>query len=434
MNLTVQLAIGSARANLLALLRRATLPPGTLSTRLDEIEAADRLSLLRMADCIGPVFKGYAWGEMWIYVLGLERCRRLAREHEDFLQPVTIDASALFPKGLLRQMKGSQHQAYRQALMQALKVASPEQDFQSISASLDRYLGRVHEKADGPSEINASVRALLAEIVFDELVRLMFGITRVDRIYEALATAYRRLGGNGLVWNIGLRQQEAFHTIRNLISPEASMPSGHEARNSVLSHLRSEGKLDDDMLGNLIYSVEMGRYDMAAFFRWLLWFAAGAADWLDKIAAEDNHKALASAFVSEALRLEQSERLVRRVQRDFVFEGQLFPKASKVRLCIWEAHKSPKAFDEPFRFDPERFIGERPGPDRYAPFGVDRHQCPFGTYSINLGAAFLKGIADRFLVNGDIRSSATRGLYHWEPAEDFVPLFSRRYQPSNLTP
>lgn len=212
------------------------------------------------------------------------------------------------------------------------------------------------------------------------------------------------------------------------------MPSGGGARSSVLSHLRSEGKLDDDMLGNLIYSVEMGRYDMAAFFRWLLWFAAGAADWLDKIATEDGSEAFAAAFVSEALRLEQSERLVRRVERDFVFQGHLFPKGNKVRLCIWEAHKSPEAFDQPFRFDPKRFIRERPGPDHYAPFGVDRHQCPFGTYSINLGAAFLKAVADRFHVTGDTRRSATRGLYHWEPPNDFIPVLSPRGQRSEPRP
>jgi cytochrome P450 len=194
----------------------------------------------------------------------------------------------------------------------------------------------------------------------------------------------------------------------------------------VLSQLRTQGSVDNNMLGNLIYAVEMGRYDLAAFLRWLLWFAAGAPDWMDRIAAEDRDGDRAPAFVSEAFRLEQSERLVRRVERDFVAEGYLFPKGAKVRLCIWESHKSPMAHAQPFVFDPGRFIRERPGPDRFAPFGLDRHQCPFGAYATRFGAAFLKAVADRFVVIGASSASAVRGLYHWEPPADFRPVFLAR--------
>lgn len=167
----------------------------------------------------------------------------------------------------------------------------------------------------------------------------------------------------------------------------------------------------------------MGRYDMAAFLRWLLWFLAGQPNWAQAIRDQGTSDATAQAFVSEALRLEQAERLVRKVRSDFQAGGFLFPRGSKVRFCIWESHKLPEAFSDPFFFNPSRFLTDKPGPDRFAPFGLGQHQCPFGTYSLRLGSVFLQAITANFGLSNPGSGPAKRGLYHWEPANDFHPRF-----------
>lgn len=66
------------------------------------------------------------------------------------------------------------------------------------------------------------------------------------------------------------------------------------------------------------------------------------------------------AFVLETLRTNQSELLMRRAQRDFVFDGFLIPKHATVRVCLWESHKSPDAFASPLEFQPDRFLSAPP--------------------------------------------------------------------------
>ena len=132
--------------------------------------------------------------------------------------------------------------------------------------------------------------------------------------------------------------------------------------------------LDASMLGNLIYQAEMGRSDMKNFFRWLTRHATDDPTTLDRIRAEeaagDGARPLAEAFVQETLRTDQSERLIRIAKRDIVFDGFLIPRHATIRLCLWESHHAECAFADPHRFDPERFLTERPGNDRFAPFGV----------------------------------------------------------------
>lgn len=414
------------RAALVSLVRKVPLPPGKKSQPLDAIEKSGRLALLRIADQVGQIFKGRAWGGFWIYVIGLPRCRQILRNHEDDLCPVTIDVSALFDKGILRQMEGEVHRRYKTALVQALRSMPAERAKDGQPSAAGRF-GDLEMFDDAPLSIQA-FRTLLARMVFDELARVVFGVEPGGPAHLPLVAAFQELGGNGLVWNIGTRQARAYEAIAAIVREHsATVAGGRPAKSSILANLLKEGPVDAVMLGNLIYMVEMGRYDMAAFFRWLIWFAAMHPGWMDRIAGDtDAPQTLATAFVMEALRLEQSERLVRRVKRDFVADGFLFPKGTYVRFCIWESHKSPEAHEAPFQFDPGRFLGERPGPDRYSPFGVDKHQCPFGSYSVQLGSDFIAALARRYHVGMAGAGQPVRGLYHWEPAESFSPVLMCR--------
>lgn len=414
------------RAKLVSLIRRRPLPPGDMTIRLDEIEAADRLSIIRKSTEDGPIFKGHAWDAFWIYVVGLPRCRELMRQHEADLQPVTIDTTPLFAEGLLRQMEGEVHRKYRSQLGLALKSTDFSGAFVALAHDTRKLLaGLVTQFGRTPIPFEA-LYLCFSNLVFDGLTRFVFGIEPQSEHGRKLCAAYQELGGNGLVWAPGLRQKKALSCIADILR-NASAEESNQCKNSLMRKMQAQGPIDDVMMGNLIYMVEMGRYDTTAFLRWLCWFAAMNPDWTDRIADENDGGPVAEAFVMEALRLEQSERLVRRVKRDFVVDGYLFPKGAMLRFCIWESHKLPDAYDRPFDFDPGRFLEDMPGPERYSPFGTDKHQCPFAAFSVNFGATFVKAMANDYWVSSNGSHSSVRGLYHWEPDKSFSPILSPRF-------
>lgn len=415
------------RAKLVSFIRQRPLPPGNLILGLDELEAADRLSLIKISTEIGPIFKGRAWDAFWIYVVGLPLCREIIRQHEADMRPVTIDTTQLFAKGLLRQMEGDDHRKYRSQLGLALKSTDFTWAFDALAADTSKGLADlVAEFGVTPIPFEDLCRCF-SSLVFNGLTRFVFGIDPQSEHGIELQKAYHDLGGNGLVWTPGVRQKKALEKISDILRNNRPPEQSDLCKNSLMGRMQTQGPIDENMLGNLIYMVEMGRYDTAAFLRWLCWFTAMNPDWADRIADKGDGGQTAQAFVMEALRLEQSERLVRLVKRDFVAEGFLFPKGATVRFCIWESHKLSNAHEHPFAFDPGRFIGDRPSPDRYSPFGADKHQCPFGAFSINFGAAFVRSMAQAYRVHFDGSASSVRGLYHWEPAKSFSPILTPRH-------
>ena len=64
-----------------------------------------------------------------------------------------------------------------------------------------------------------------------------------------------------------------------------ALDGGRPRRACVLSRLLQQGQIDVTMLGNLIYMIEMGRHDIAGLLRWLTWFSARHAVWLERIAS-----------------------------------------------------------------------------------------------------------------------------------------------------
>jgi cytochrome P450 len=63
------------------------------------------------------------------------------------------------------------------------------------------------------------------------------------------------------------------------------------------------------------------------------------------------------------------------------------PAGFGVSACIYATHRRPDLWPEPERFDPERFLGTRPGPNTYFPFGGGVRRClgaAFATYELKI--------------------------------------------------
>ena len=405
--------------------KMARLPPGKMSP-LAEVERSDRRAFQKIALEFGPVFKGEIDGRLAICVVGNNTARRLLSNHSTAIKPVTIDVSQLFSGEFMRGMEGDFHKSRRSTLIKGLGAFNIDAHKPSIQQTIQDSLEKYCEaKSDPARRYDDFYRwsETLSTITSSILIQLLLGAKPASKMLQDLMGLYRELGPNGVAWNVGDKQVNAFRQIRDCITTSSS---GNDARGliAILSH---QGQIDANLLGNLIYMVETGRYDMRGLFRWISKYAADNPIWLNRIRTAEpaQRVAIAKAFVQEVLRLDQSERLMREVLDDIKFEGFLIPKGTLLRVCMWEAHKDEATFEEPFAFRPERFLSEQTYGERFSPFGLDQHLCPFAAFSIKLASIFLLELACNFEISATGREPPVRGPYHWEPAPDFAVRLKR---------
>jgi cytochrome P450 len=190
--------------------------------------------------------------------------------------------------------------------------------------------------------------------------------------------------------------------------------------------LQSEGDnaLEDAVLGNLVYMVEMGRYDLRGLFRWIVKYLTDAPPVVAALRAEvtspGRQTGLATATVMEVLRLDQSEAIVRKAIADLEFDRVTIPNGSFVRACMREAHRDPSVFVNPERFEPSRFLGREYSANEYSPFGLDQHTCLAGDIVLRLGTLFIATLVREFDWQAAADGPRHRGFYHWEPAPNFA--------------
>ena len=125
-------------------------------------------------------------------------------------------------------------------------------------------------------------------------------------------------------------------------------------------------------------------------------------------------------IVLESLRLRQSEYLWRIVDDDIDFEGYRLPRGATLRICVREAHRNPEFFDQPLRFDPDRFLKPDWPPRAFAPFGIGLHTCFGQELTLGATALLVERMAKfdwRTVADGPTEFPAPRG--HWQPSHRF---------------
>ena len=416
-----------AYARVRAACSRYRSPPGDLMD-IEELEKSDRYYLLYQASQVGPIFKAKTADRFWVCIIGLARCRRFLQAHGKNLHGYMHDLEPLVPKGALRRMEGDDHRKYRKALLSGILVHDLFRDnaaFNTIVLSeLEKFITSQEAVADRALAYHGALNA----IATTSLVKIFFGADAGTPLFDALIRGYQKLGPYGLVWNIGQQQEVAFTEIRSALREFISQGNGSASAafaNSIAGKLSAGNLLDDTLLGNLIYMVEMGRYDLAGLLRWLTKYITAHPEFAKRLASEtkqqaDDERSFAKAFVLETLRTDKSERLTRIAERDLTFDGYLIPRHTYVRLCLWESHHSEESFEKPFEFNPERFLSSTIGRDKYSPFGLDHHHCPIGDIAIKLGIVFLRTLASTYRLESLADGLPIRGAYHWEPAIDFA--------------
>ncbi len=401
------------------------LPPGRLCP-FDRLLKTDQHAFLKAARRWGPIFKT-VWNGHWLtYVVGHGRARRLLQGNEDRLFSWTPDLSPLFPGGAIRGMQGETHRAYRRVFQQAIQATPLEAHEAPIRALIHDGLHALTVRfASGPvprEAISEALRRISTRI----FLRLLLGLGPESSRVPEIEAAYRRFGPAAPAYAIHEEEVAAFAEIRALVEPHAEEIRRDPARHppSALKHLVLAGSLDPTAFGNLLYMLESSNHDVYSLWRWIVKFLVGGPAVVQRLRAgtpsSPAARRLAEAVVLETLRLAQSEVLLRRVTADIAFDGYLVPKGSVVWVGIWEGHKDPAVFPDPFRFDPDRFLRSEYEIDQYTPFGMDHRRCLGTEIALGTSRRFVEVLARDFDCVVVADGPAMRGPFHWEPSQDFA--------------
>ncbi len=387
---------------------------------------------MKAARRLGPIFKT-VWNEHWMtFVVGHARARRLVQTNEDRLLSWTPNLRPLFPGGAMRGMQGETHRKYRRIFHQAIQATPLAAHEAPIRTLIDEGLRSLARQSVAGPVPRAAISETLRGISTGVFLRLLLGLGSESPRVPEIVAAYRRVGPAAPAYGIKAEEIAAFSEIQALVEPHADeirrTPDGHPP--SVLKQMLETGSLDPTAFGNLLYMLESSNHDVYSLWRWIFKYLSGAPAVVERLRAEapgsPGARRLAEAVVLETLRLEQSEVLLRRVTADIAFDGYLVPAGSVLWVGIWEGHKDPSVFPDPFRFDPDRFMKHEYDLDQYTPFGMDHRRCLGSDIVLGTGRLFVEALARDFDWIAVADGPAVRGAFHWEPSEDFAIRIGRR--------
>lgn len=423
-----KLALAVIRARTVATLRRGRLAPGVLNPDQTALRR-DQRRLLTLHHRHGPIFKIWWQNQITTCIVGHKLAARFLTENKGKLLPVTADREALFPGGVLRGMEGEKHSTYRRKLLAAFKAVDLAPHEAALRTIFHGHLAQL--AAGGPVDA-ATLAAAMKHAATAVFLRLILGLDATSPIGAAFTRGLDAFIPNGIVVFMGDSERAHYEALRALtLRHAAQRPEIPAAPMSLLASLAAAGEIDDTILGNLIMMVEGARYDSHGLWRWIVHELATSPEFLASLRTEPDRarrQELASSAVRETLRMQQSEYLHRAAAETLEFEGFTIPQGTWVRLCMWEGHRDPASFRDPDAFQPERFVGERFGTDRYAPLGLDHHMCLGAQWTFDIGALLVDEIAKNFALQAIHRGTPAKGRFHFEPGADSVLAITRRQE------
>lgn len=334
-----------------------------------------------------------------VCIHGLERGAQVLRQEEedDALRWPGIIYDRVIPARFIRGMAPVDHAVYRRVIRTALADSVVEGCRADIRRLANEAVRSLEAEIAASAGAGVDIRPHLRSFTLDAVCRLFVGLRTTD---DGLAEARSLLGLRGPLGDfpacgvdaiaVGARrlQAQVEGSIRDaqiaLAAHERPVPSFA----AELAERCPEYTVDENVLLNLVFGCATAVRDVTGLLHWIVKMLVDAPEWQGRARADATGD-VSTWIVLETLRLEQSEFIIRRVRRPIAVSGFTIPEGWLLRISVRESHRSADAFDEPERFDPGRFEGQRFRRAEYAPFGLGRHAC--------LGVATTMAIAEELV-------------------------------------
>ena len=414
--------------------RSRGLPPGSLglATSLDAITDEDFYA--RSAARWGPVFKMAQFHRPVACVADLALGLEVLESQRAHLVQSPLPFGRLCPGNYIEFMNEEPHARYRGILRSALSgrvIAGCKDGIECVvREQLAQLAGRDEGRGVAPE-------AFLERIAVVGMLHVIFGIGvhdprigELQRLFDDLGSprAFSERRPEGRV--------ETFAALTGIVRAAAEQirlqhASGPIPEKSVLSEiLRADAAHleDETLIGNLVLIVHVTRSNVRGLLGWVLKEHVDHPQFAQRIrqAARDTTEgasrveALATNFVSETLRMHQSEYFYREVVNEIRIGPHRVPKGWLLRVCVRECHDDPVVFPEPSAFNPERFAGRHYSKTEYCPFGHGAHSCFGAGLAIMIARALITALAIDFdargVSDGPAERQGNRHWSHWRPS------------------
>ena len=436
----VPLAVAGAAATLLNRFydrrgygMREGLPPGALPL-VGVRPASEPDFFVTAAERHGPVFKALTAtnSRPAACVMGLQRGLSALGAHESCLRPTGIPHDVLIPRRMLRSMSGDEHRRYRRLFQRAFRddvVDACVPEIGEIVAS------GLEDLAAGCAEARTSgvrPRAYLENLVMRSMIRVFFGLAPDSAGGRTVAAAALQIpeelrgGPRSATRRQGHSAAAAVaHEVRRQGAVLATQDASE--RPSFLGELvRDDAQALDDptVVMNLAVLVRVATIDVTGLLQWIVKLLADDPQWLERIRESQNSELLARRVVLETLRLQQSEFIHRQVLETFEVDGHVVPAGWNLRVCVHESHRDSSVFEDPDRFDPDRFERHFTR-HQYSPFGALGYTCLGARVTLAIAGAFVEHLASDYELEV-VADGPPDFRFHWRPSHRHRVVVRRR--------
>lgn len=248
------------------------------------------------------------------------------------------------------------------------------------------------------------------------------------------STRPRRLGGDiGTVQSYAIRQLRVPFRLPMLRKPREALARLNATIYGLIDDRRASGIDKGDLLSMLLLSQDeetgqhltreqvrdeamtlflAGHETTAQAMAWAWYLLAGNPQYFERLRTEGMPFGL--QVMKEAMRLYPPAFLVARAAlREVTIGGFPIKKDELVLIAPWLFHRDPRLFDDPMRFDPDRFLPEREAKlprFAYMPFGGGRRICIGNQFALMEGQIILSTIAQHLTME-----PGSRGPVAMEP-------------------
>ena len=304
----------------------------------------------------------------------------------------------IFTNGLLLR-DGDDHRHHRRLLREAFRTKALQSYLDIMNPAIDDWATNL---APGGGEILAF--PAVKEMALDMACRVFLGLEpgtdnrRLNRSFEATVAASMsilRLPIPGLEFNRGLQgRQYMIEHFQGLVN-ERRGADGSDIFTRFCQAEDEEGHTlsDQEIIDHMIFLMMAAHDTTTSTLTSLLYELAVNPDWqervreelgaLDKPAIEYDDLLYVKDTIlvlQETLRrYPPLSTIPRMATRDSEWQGYLIPKGTMTVVYPIHTHHMEEWWDEPYRFDPERFAEGREEHKRhshnYVPFGGGNHMC-----------------------------------------------------------
>ncbi len=336
-----------------------------MTLTIDQLPAIDISAAFASGDDLDAVVMAahergpFARSARGLEVLGHKECVGLLRDRRLYADHMGLVEAMGFPEGPAKEFKKCMllshgRDAYRTRIRQALIRAIGASVIEEQRPMIRQLVKDLLQKIDPDQESD-----LLNDFAFSvpaSLFCLWFGAPLSDAPWIAdLSDRILKIFSNNPDYTPGIiaAYDELFPYVQSLIDNAVEAPQ-------------------DNLLANFIAQRQAGYFSERELFHIVSMFneastdntAHGIATAIGRLAGDRqrwqqviDHPELIPAAVEESIRLSaRINTLVRYASEDLEYGGVLIPKGTKVHHLIPAAHRDPKVYDDPLRYDPTRKV------------------------------------------------------------------------------